>query len=296
MPDISSPFTIIYIVGLDHSGSTLLDLLIGSHSSAIGLWEIHYLSVREKIINETVKRKKTIIGSKCTCGAKSYMKCTFWKKVNRTMMDKYGLSLWEVDLYNKDPEIFKLHNYSLFESVSHISGCKYIVDSSKDLSRLIMLQNTGIFDIRPLYLVRSVHGICYYNIKKGRNYLSTALNVERKYAQIRLHLSDLDYLDIVYDQLVNNPDRILKNIMNWIGLTFEEDQLNWTDHEHHNIGGNRMRRVKNNRINPDYIWRENLSIIQKIFITCISIFGQYYFILKYKLILHIKRIIKRTKK
>ena len=58
----------IYIAGLYHSGSTLLDQYLGSNSQIIGLGEI-------------AKYIKDGSEGNCTCG-KKVEECDFWSKIN----------------------------------------------------------------------------------------------------------------------------------------------------------------------------------------------------------------------
>ncbi len=46
---------------------------------------------------------------------------------------------------------------------------------------------------------------------------------------------------VSYAGLTADPKAVLSRLLLPHGLTFETTQLNWTDHAHHNIGGNRMR-------------------------------------------------------
>ena len=44
-----------------------------------------------------------------------------------------------------------------------------------------------------------------------------------------------------YASLTANPRAVIARLLLPLGLEFEEAQLDWTTHAHHNIGGNRMR-------------------------------------------------------
>ncbi len=65
---------ILYIIGSGHSGSTLLDMLLGGHSKIVGVGEFRMFS------NQKQKLENQI----CTCG-KKILDCSFWKKVSQTI-------------------------------------------------------------------------------------------------------------------------------------------------------------------------------------------------------------------
>jgi len=254
---MSKPFTIIYIVGRGHSGSTLLDLLVSSHSEVTSVGEVKSLSSRKKRFG----RKP--LEEECTCGAAKISDCTFWRHIDAKMIESDGLSLWDVDVYGEDSEIFEAHNTAVFNAVSEITGCRFIVDSSKDIDRLEKLLKAKVFDIRPIHLIRSPYGVVFSNMKKGRVLTKEAYNYTKKMMRARRILSGHNHFTVHYETLTTKPSQTLYGIMNWLGLSFEQSQLDWSSHDHHNIAGNRMRFSKNNDIRPDTSWKQGLNPLQK---------------------------------
>ena len=63
--------------------------------------------------------------------------------------------------------------------------------------------------------------------------------------------------------------------MQTIGLSFEQDQLNWAARERHNVGGNGMRRASTSELILDDNWRYQLTFLQKLSIDLGTIFGRY---------------------
>ncbi len=70
--------TIIYIAGLGHSGSTILDLILGCHSDIVGLGEIMPFIRR--------KDRTPDLNSTCSCGKKGY-DCYFWSEVEKHILN-----------------------------------------------------------------------------------------------------------------------------------------------------------------------------------------------------------------
>ena len=66
--------------------------------------------------------------------------------------------------------------------------------------------------------------------------------------------------------------------MRWIGVEYEPQQRDFSDHERHNVGGNRMRRKTSNELRLDESWRRDLGFIQKIAIDIGTLPGRYPFL------------------
>ena len=68
--------TVVYIMGRGHSGSTVLDLILGNHDDIIGVGELTSgFGFRESI--ET-----------CACG-ESIQQCNFWKGIREDLLLRY---------------------------------------------------------------------------------------------------------------------------------------------------------------------------------------------------------------
>ena len=70
----------VYICSAGHSGSTLLDLLLGSHSKATSLGEVTHLP------------KNLALNTLCACGA-AVRSCDFWQRIVRALGDRIGADL-----------------------------------------------------------------------------------------------------------------------------------------------------------------------------------------------------------
>lgn len=81
---------LVYIAGSGHSGSTLLDMLLGGHDQMSDLGEVHRLSMA------ACKSSKPFL---CTCG-ESVRECFFWNKVAQELQ-----ALLDVN----DPDILEKH-------------------------------------------------------------------------------------------------------------------------------------------------------------------------------------------
>lgn len=86
---------LVYIAGPGHSGSTLLDMLLGGHSQISSLGEIHrfYLSM-----NRSTRPHR------CDCGS-ILTECPFWKEIILGLTERTGKTVDEIrsSFYTTDP-------------------------------------------------------------------------------------------------------------------------------------------------------------------------------------------------
>lgn len=252
-----------YIAGRGYSGSTLLDLLIGSHSQAVSLGELRALS------EETRAKGRRFAEDRCTCGAPSLYECPFWSRVSRRLQGTTGRTLGTVDVYAAD------HNRALLDAIREQSGAPVLVDSSKQPARLRQLLDDASIDVRPIHLTREPLAEVWSHIKRGESLREKVRMYNRDTVTIDRMLRDRDHLVVRYERLANAPRDELTRIMRWLGLPLEEAQLAWTDHEHHNISGNPMRFSGSHDIRLDRSWRDGLSVPQKVLIALTSLPGRY---------------------
>ena len=83
------------------------------------------------------------------------------------------------------------------------------------------------------------------------------------------------YYLLRYEDLVTRPEQTLNSLMQTIGLSFEQAQLNWAAQERHNVGGNGMRRASTSELILNDNWRYQLTFLQKLSIDLGTIFGRY---------------------
>ena len=270
---------IIYIASAAHSGSTLLDLMLNAHSRIVTVGEIKKLA----LYTRGYKAHK-----RCTCGSRSVLQCPFWNEVGAAIAElSPGRTLADLDVdSDKDLGTFHADNRLLFQAVGKVSGADIIVDSSKSRGRLEMLLATPGLEVFPVFLVRNPKG----------QILSLSRSAERKkkesaadfgkfisnYSIMNVAIHQLlrrrPHFKVRYEQLVQRPAEVLSSLMTWIGVEYEPQQLNFADHERHNIDGNRMRRHSSSEIRLDDSWRRELNLIQKITIDIGTLPGRFPFL------------------
>lgn len=255
-------YTIVYIASMPHSGSTLLDLMISTHSQVFSIGEAFQLA--DYAHTRRTKNERTKLGNECTCGAATIWECSFWPEVDRVIRKNSGIGLRDLRIQNPDPEIFHRHNKLLFDAVAELSGASVIVDSSKLGRRLGALMAANFAPVIPIHLHRDPRGQIYSVTRRThQRMLRPALRYCRETIQTAHLLQHRPHISVAYEDLVRYPAEQLQSIMKQIGLPFESAQLDWHKPIRHNLSGNAMRRSTDSGIRADEKWRLGLSSGQK---------------------------------
>lgn len=258
---------VVYITSLGHSGSTLLDLLLSSHSRMLGLGEVKLLSSRPR---ELHYRKVSLDERTCDCGHRPRRSCPFWADVERILRRDAGLGLDDLELEVGPDDRFAAHHLAFYRAATEASGARFLVDSSMSRARLARLLALPGLDVRPIHLRRDPRGLAWSHIKRGRPWrksLRRWLVYERNVPAL---LEGRDALTIDYETLATRPEAVLREITAWLGLEFEPGQLDWTQHTHHLFGGNPIRRRRDKEIRLDDAWRRELGLVPKLVIPAVA--------------------------
>jgi len=247
---VSTPVPLVYIAGSSHSGSTLLDLLLGSHPAVESVGEA-------KKIAAVDARLRAGEDPLCTCRA-PVAACPFW----RAVMPE------EADALRHDAAA----NAALFRRALAVRGRRMALDSSKTAGRAALLARSGLFDLTVLHLVRDSRAIAHSNRRKqdripaaGRRDYGLAASV-RGWQKLNLRTRRLfarrpgvRYLTVRYEDLAADPRAALQRVLAALGLPWDESLLRYREHTHHNIEGNRMRLGGESVIRADDEYRRALS-------------------------------------
>lgn len=265
---MNSPIKLIYVVGLGHSGSTLLDLILGSHNSIESVGELKDFG--EYFSNDLLPREKYI----CTCGLPAN-ECEYWHKVRSKTQLICGRS--NVELKFNEQKQFEENNYRLMKAILDVSDKRIICDSSKNYSILKKFLDSELFDVFILHLVRDGRAVALSCKKKGERlkkqgkpltrqeeslygYYKQLWNWQKINMKIYLEFKNLNnYFYLRYEDLTSAPEQYISKILQKIDLEFESNQLEFWKFNHHNIDGNRMRVKGKQEIKQDRSYLERLS-------------------------------------
>ncbi len=155
---------IIYIAGNGHSGSTLLDIMLGSIPQAFSAGELTFVT------------RKSIFDEYCSCG-EQIKDCAIWTQIIAQWLANSPISYEEhcqlrLRFESNKASLRSLKNcfYSsrafqkyvlstrcLFEAIQQVTGVDTIIDSSKSPQRIAVLRKVG--DLRVVHLCRNFTGV-----------------------------------------------------------------------------------------------------------------------------------------
>lgn len=225
----------VFIISMSHSGSTLLDLILGCHTNAVSMGKL-YASVKTFDLQRY-----------CNCGEK-IQDCIIWGKLKE-------------ELQNRDGQCYLSSYKRIMETIRDEYGPeKIVIDSSKNLKALKYLIDHNVKDLSIIFLLKDVRSFVISENK--RNYSQETLerigwrkiftpailyNILRWYyfnKKIKDYLlkNHLEYFQLGYEELCFQPEKMLRKICAFIGINYEEKMLCPENSESHMIRGNRMRR------------------------------------------------------
>lgn len=274
---------VIYIAGYGRSGSTLLDLLLGSHPLAFGAGEL------TEVFTEWQR------DGRCSCGQR-YAECAWWHSVlDRFQIALPGVSPREAEAVTRrvqsslspfglgsrtpDHELYGRVWRVMLLSIGQESGRSVVVDSSKssrDAARRIpALTRLAGVDVKVLHLVRDPRAVLWSAFRGSNRQLEDGRRVTLRGGAYRMllgwvmantsvHLSQaadssLPIRRIRYEDMVSRPAQELRNLSPFLNLDLAP-VVGLIENQHainpgHGIGGNRMRRRGPIRIEPDDEWK-----------------------------------------
>ena len=260
---VNRRYSIVYIHGAGHCGSTLLNLLLNAHSNIIGLSEIstlHKLFIDKKFDSESENLSKT----------------KFWRSILNEFEQRSGTSLleennrfrlldWQQYFSLDEDEVSHIQKVdrTFFDSIAEQINTSIICDASKFLVRLHMLVSSGL-PVKVIHLDRDGRGVMHSYLRKGHSFK----NAFRRWSISAtgfillshwLPKNDLHYCR--YEDLARHPEKELEKICAFLGIDFENEMLvDFRKVENFGINGNRMRNSKDTSISVDNSWKQHLPL------------------------------------
>ncbi len=236
-----APIPLIYIYSSSHSGSTLLDLILGAHPKIFGLGEMKFLS--------RLWREEGLPSESRLCGCGTLRQdCDFWVEVRKR------LGPLDTPTPDGDPEGweptspgFSERTAQLLREVQRVSKQSVLCDSSKNLARLEALAADASFNIKVVHLVRDGRAVAYSKKHRGLDYRKWL----KKWENDNLNAVDrLDHLEkcnrctvypLRYEDLVRRPKASLSPLLQDLGVDWHLFQENFSMLVSHSLAGNPMR-------------------------------------------------------
>jgi Sulfotransferase family len=225
---------IAFILGTGHCGSTLLDLILSSHSRAFGLGELRSLA-----------RSDRFFRGEAPVSNISGFDDTFWTPevvraiepfFRRQALPRRVLSRL---LPRTDRRRAELYRY-LFER----SGASLLVDSSKGAGwfRHFLQQRTDDMRGYAILLRRDPRAVVNSYLRKfpERGVETVARHhkqqVDALTAFMAAHVGPK--LELSYETLASEPDAVARQACAFLGLEYEPSMLDFWRFDHHHIAGN----------------------------------------------------------
>lgn len=255
----NADFTLVYILGSGHCGSTLLNLLLNGHSRMLGLSEIQNI---HRLASTLHQDEPTPLAA------------PFW----RSVIDCYEVSTNQTfeDIFIGAPGAKEVLSYTIEESqewaqaneelltcIARQSEAKLLVDASKFFSRCYLLQRSGMFNLRIIHLIRDGRAIVnsyarkYDQFRIGfRRWLIPSLGA----LYLRPQVKSSCWLGVKYEALADQPIKSLRRICGFLEIPFEPEMIHYRRHPYFGIFGNRMAKRNDERIYLDNAWKQELSL------------------------------------
>jgi len=255
---------VILLIGAGHSGSTLMDLIMGSHSQIFGVGELSYFSRLYRA------------DSPCGCGP-FLDQCTFWREVFEGIdFSRLPLVyqpkkdfLFHGDHYYSDGNILDAKRYldtleDVYRNVIKVSGKKVIFDSSKNPDRARLITDSDRFDVMVVHLVRDGRGVLFSNTKRKKTALGIIwhwITVNIKSEIVKLRNKSGKNITVLYKDLVSHPDKVFRHVLSVQELSFEDSMLHFQKETNHQVGGNGPVKEKaDSKLRMDIEWKQNLPL------------------------------------
>ena len=210
---------VVFILGSGHSGSTLLDRMIGSSPGFCSTGEL----VERPRIDE-----RADVDDRCTCGA-PILHCDFWVAV-RDGGDIDGSASEDVA--------------ATIGRIGAVAGARFVVDSSKRPWRLLELIRAGL-DVRVIHLVRDGRAVAFSGDKFGRSYPTLVWRWAWTQSSARriLRRAAVSEVTVRYEDLARHPETELARISEEVldGMLTPDAWRRPAAEPQHLLSGNAMR-------------------------------------------------------
>ena len=260
---------LVYILSAGHSGSTLLDMLIGSLPEVFSLGEATFFSWQIYRDGNMCELRQDI----CSCGCK-FSECSVWKKIIKNLNAKVGYNIY-ADPFRFDISILrpleygkpykKFHrfvrayynrifyknkfsldltpvfyryikeqvynNWLLFDTIKGSLGVSHVVDSSKDLIRLHFLYYARPQNTKVIVLIRDILGIAGSAVKRNEDPIKAAKMWVNYYKLVINAINKVfkNVLLLKYEDIASKPHVVLEKIAKFLGKNSRNDNIKELD-------------------------------------------------------------------
>jgi hypothetical protein len=260
-----APYTVVFILGSGHCGSTLLDLLLNAHSRVLGLGEIGRVGAFRFAKREHSRKNRELA-------------TPIWQRVVGCYEATSGQRFADIDIQH--PRVRSLLTWSdervrqwarpsalLFSCLARESGAQLLVDSSKRAQRLYLLRRSGCFSLKVIHLRRDGRAIIHSYRKRGSSFgagFRRWLDPTLASVVLRRQVGASDWMGLRYEDLASAPEDSLRRVCAFLDLEFEPGMLDFRAQPSIAISGNRMRYGRDQDIVIDDAWRLDFGCADRV--------------------------------
>ena len=231
-------FSIVFVLGIAHSGSTLLGRMLDMHPDALCVGEL--LRLEEALANAN---------DKCSCG-ELLTTCPFWTR-------------WRSRMPEKTQRDYTKLTVPLLDELRVAENRKVLIDLSKTRGYRLAKRWRDA-RVGYIHIVRDPRGVFRSHLARGGE-LEARLKVHKKWIKRLTNFAgDNDRsLTVHYEDLVTSPEAVARRICKFLGLTFVRELLTPSAKVHHFVSSNRSAFLKtHDRFQLDERWRHELAAEQ----------------------------------
>lgn len=269
MREASRATEIVYVAGYGRSGSTLLDILLGSHAAFMSGGELTYL------FEDWDKP-----GRACACGAR-YAACPLWSQLPRALPVSVQQAAQIVRRFDgrgrgrfpprgradEEGTVAMSHYAAIARCILDLAqgqGARYLIDSSKTAGdaarRPLALQGIAGIPVKVIHLMRSPWAT-WGSVRRGSNRQLEGHGDRKRWRLARAvagyvianghayhagrRLGGRNYYRLRYEDLVRNPRPVIEELGRYLGVDLRRLARAAAAGESfkvsHNVGGNRVR-------------------------------------------------------
>lgn len=277
---------LVYVLSPSYSGSTLLTMLLATHPDVATIGELKAQAMGD--VDKYV----------CSCGEK-IRTCPFWGAVTEALRARgHGFDLADFGTHFRAPGDWLAdrllrasyrgfafetvrdaglkavsgsrrtmkhvleRNRVMIQVILELQGGRIFLDGSKDVIRLKHLLDSGMWNVKVIYLVRDGRGAAGSYMRHHEVNMRTAagewVHAQREARRLLNRLPRESWLAVRYEDLCRQPTEVVGDLLGFMDCSRPDGPPLPVDGTHH-ILGNNMRLRPLDAIRLDKKWRHQLT-------------------------------------
>lgn len=295
---------VLYLAGLQRSGSTLLADALNTFDGFISVGELHQIWDRGWLENWQTSQGPTFRESRFwTCVLESFSRrsnnrdyTAAAETVRKVKQRRHRIALGSRRPLGALERLYVADFDNLYKAISDVSGAHVIVDAGKWPYHASLMRQSDMTLFKTLHLVRDAHAVAYSHLREKtyqaglatrkmlrRSPMSTALrwnfqNISLAQLRTNARLSDRSaYARFLYSDFVRNPAKELSTVLTALDIAHQPSDIGrfeagcFERSPSVAFSGN-PNRMDNGpvKIVPDDAWRQEMTAWDKVSVWAIT--------------------------